>query len=361
MCFIPRQRLTSNLEEEAMLTKDSKIAIIGAGAIGGVTAAFMKQNGHELEIVCKHRDTADKISHQGIHITGVKGEHRVQLKAVADISDLSEPIDLVFIATKATECVKAAKDLLPFLKPDSVVVSLQNGICEHDLSDILGKERIIGCVVGWGASHNGPAELEITSEGEFVIGNIDHQPDDRLDHIRQMLDAVYPTRISNNILGELYSKLIINSCINSLGVIGGVKLGELLANKKVRTIFINLMREAMAVAAAMNIKVEPAGGGKLDYYKLLEGKTWLTDLNRHLTIRIIGFKYRRIKSSSLQSIERGRLTEIDFLNGYISDRGREQGVPTPYNDAVRDMVHEIEDGKRKMSLRNVEEAVFNDR
>lgn len=341
-----------------MLTKESKVAVIGAGAIGGITAAFIKQSGCDLEIVCKHQDTVDKISEHGIHITGLKGEHRIQLKAVKDISDLSESKDLVFLATKSTDCLAAAQDLLPVLKPDSVVVSLQNGICEHALSEVLGKNRIIGCVVGWGASHNGPAELEVTSEGEFVIGNIDHITDDRLAPIQQLMSVVYPTRISDNIMGELYSKLIINSCINSLGVIGGVRLGELLANKKVRCIFIALMKEAMAVAAAMKIKVEPGGGGKLNYYQLLDKDTWLADLIRHLTIRIIGFKYRRIKSSSLQSIERGRRSEVDYLNGYICDRGREHGVPTPVNDAVRDMVHEIEAGKRKMSLVNVADPVF---
>ena len=343
---------------KAVLTKESKIAMIGAGAIGGVTAAFIQQSGWPLEIVCKHQETADKISDQGLRITGLRGEHCVPMKAVAKISDLSEPKDLVFIATKATECVGAAKELLPFLKPASSVVSLQNGICEPALANVLGKKRIVGCVVGWGASHNGPAELEITSGGEFVIGNIDHKPDERLSPIQHILDAVYPTRISDNIMGELYSKLIINSCINSLGVIGGARLGRLLANKKVRMIFIELMREAMAVAAAMEIKVEPAGAGKLDFYKLLAGKTWLADLNRHFTIRIIGMKYRRIKSSSLQSIERGRRTEIDFLNGYICDRGREHAVPTPINDAVRGMVREIEDAKRPMSLQNVEDSIF---
>jgi len=344
-----------------MLTKESKIAMIGAGAIGGVTAAFIKRSGMDIEVVCNHPDTAEKISNQGLHITGVKGEHSIQMKAVANISDLSGPKDLVYIATKATECVAAAENLLPFLKPESVIVSLQNGICEHALSEVLGNERIIGCVVGWGASHNGPAELEVTSKGEFVIGNIDHKPDERLEPIQQMLGTVYPTRISNNIIGELYSKLIVNSCINSLGVIGGVKLGELLANKKVRSIYIELMFEAMAVAAAMKIKVEPAGAGKLDYYKLLEGKTWLANFKRHLTIRIIGYKYRHIKSSSLQSIERGRRTEVDFLNGYICARGRELGVTTPLNDALRVMVHQIEDGKRKMSLGNVDDPVFEKR
>jgi len=341
-----------------MFGEKTKIAMIGAGAIGGVTAAFIQQAGWKLEIVCKHAETVDRISRQGIHIDGVKGEHRVPLKAVRNISDLSESKDLVFLATKATDCLAAAHELLPYLRPDSTVVSLQNGMCEEALAEILGRRRVIGCVVGWGASHNGPGELEVTSEGEFVIGNIDHQPDERLPFIQQMLNAVYPTRISDNIMGELYSKLIINSCINSLGVIGGVKLGELLANRKVRKIFSGLMREAMAVAAAMDMQVAPAGGGKLDYYQLLKGNGILSEFKRHLTIRIIGFKYRRIKSSSLQSIERGRRTEIDFLNGYICDRGGELGVPTPLNNAVRNMVREIENQKRKMSLHNVNDPVF---
>ena len=340
-----------------MLTKTSRVAMVGAGAIGGITAALMKEAGQHLEIVCKRRKLADRINSQGVHITGIKGEHRVPLKAVEHIADLSAPQDLVFLATKATDCVVAARDLLPFLKPESMVVSLQNGICEHALARVLGRERVIGCVVGWGASHKAPAELEVTSPGEFVIGSLDHAPDDRLPAVRDMLAVVQPTRISNNILGELYAKLIVNSCINSLGVIGGVRLGRILADKRMRTVFIAIMREAVAVAAAMQIKVEPAAGGKLDFAAFLKERGMLADLKRHLTIRMIGFKYRKIKSSSLQSIERGRRTEIDFLNGYICDRGMEHGVSTPVNDALRAMVLEIEARKREMSLDNVNELL----
>jgi 2-dehydropantoate 2-reductase len=132
-----------------LLSENSKIAMVGAGAIGGVTAAFISKAGYDLEIVCKHKDLADKINVVGIDITGIKGDHRIKMKAVEAISDLSEPKDLVFLATKANDCVAAAKDLIPFLKPDSTIVSLQNGISEHALAEILGKERIIGCVVGW--------------------------------------------------------------------------------------------------------------------------------------------------------------------------------------------------------------------
>jgi 2-dehydropantoate 2-reductase len=337
--------------------KAPSVAMIGAGAIGGITAALIKQSGQDLEIVCKHQNLADTITRRGIHVTGKKGEYRVRLRAVKAIADLSGPQDLVFLATKGTECLAAARELLPFLKPESMVVSLQNGICEPALAQVLGKERIIGCVVGWGASYNAPGELEMTSRGEFVIGTIDHIGDDRLPSIRDMLGAVQPARISTNIMGELYAKLIVNACINSLGVIAGVKLGRLLADRRMRTVFIAIMREAMAVAAALHIKVEPAGGGKLDVAAFLKKHGPLADFKRHLTIRMIGFKYRNIKSSSLQSIERGRRTEIDFLNGYICDRGKEHGVSTPVNDALRAMVLEIEAKQRKMCLDNVDELL----
>ena len=86
----------------------------------------------------------------------------------------------MLLATKATECVDAARELLPFLRDDSILVSLQNGICEQALAEIVGRERVMGCVVGWGATMHGPGELEVTSDGEFVIGNIDGRPDHRL-------------------------------------------------------------------------------------------------------------------------------------------------------------------------------------
>ena len=341
-----------------MLNKESKVAVIGAGAIGGVTAAFLQLAGYDLEAACKIPEIAERLNHPGVHITGIKGEHWVKLKAVTNISDLSEPKDLILLATKANDCLAAAQDLIPYLKPDSVVVSFQNGVCEYALADIVGKDRIIGCVVGWAASQIAPGELELTSEGEFVIGNVEGQSDDRLLPIQQILNGVYPTRISENIIGELYSKLIVNSCITSLGVIGGVTFGKLLAEASVRKVFYGIMREALAVTDAMGITVEPGGGGKLDFYRLLEGDGIFDDLKRYLTLRIIGFKYRHIESSSLQSVKRSEPTEIGFLNGYISECGRRCDVPTPVNQAVRAMVLEIENGQRPITLDNVNELVI---
>ncbi len=343
---------------EHMIQEKTKVTVVGAGAIGGVTAAFLRKAGWDVEIVCKHQEIADRCASPGLRVTGIRGESMVPIRAVKGIGDLSAPLDTVLLATKATDCVSAAKELLPLLSKESCVLSLQNGICEEALAEVLGKERIVGCVVGWGATMLGPADLEVTSPGEFVIGNLDGDPDDRLPFRRHMLGNVVPTRISQNIMGELYAKLIVNSCINSLGAITGMTLGRLLASARVRAIFLGLMREAMAVANAMAIKVEPGGGGKLDYYKFTSGDGFWDRFKRNAALRIVGFKYRRIKSSSLQSLERGRPTEVDYLNGYICRQGKEHNVPTPLNDAITAIIKEIEAGRREIDPKNVNDPTL---
>lgn len=340
------------------MNTETRIAVVGAGAIGGVAAAFISKAGWNLEAAAKHQETVDRGLSEGFHLFGVKGEAYVPVRTVKGIEELSGPKDVVLLATKANDCLDAARRLLPLLHPGSVVVSLQNGICEEALAEVLGRRRVVGCVVGWGATMHGPAEYEVTSGGEFVVGELAGPPGERLSLLQAVLGEAAPTRISENILGELYAKLIINACINSLGALTGLTLGRLLAEQKVRELFLVVMREAMAVADAMGLKVEPGGGGKLDFYRFLGRKGLAADLRRGLVLRAIGFKYRRIRSSSLQSLERGRKTEIDYLNGYICARGAALGTPTPLNDALVKMVKQIEEGKRAITPRNIHDPML---
>ncbi len=340
-----------------MIGKDSKIAVVGAGAIGGVTAACMKRAGYDVEIVCKYEDLAHKITTEGLRVFGKKGDFSVAMPAAADVGGLGGEKEVVFLATKATDMLGPARELTTRLGPDSVVVSLQNGLCEDALGEILGRGRTIGCVVGWGATMHEPGVLEMTSTGEFVIGNIDGKTDPRLAPIRDMLQTVVPAEITGNIMGSLYSKLIVNACITSLGAVSGLYMGEMLKNRKIRTVFIEIMHEAMAVANAMGLQVE-VFANKLDYYKFLDGSGMVNNLKRHLFIRAIGFKYRRLKSSSLQSLERGKPTEIDYLNGYIAQKGKAHRTPTPVNDKIIEIIKEIEAGKRSISPANFDDPFF---
>ena len=309
------QEKQNSLNKMARLNQDCKIAVVGAGAIGGATASFLEQSGWRPQLVCKHQDTVARASNPGFHITGIRGEHVVRLNAVKHIGDMSEKKDLVLLATRANDCLPAAKELIPFLKQNSVVVSLQNGICENALGEILGRHRVMGCVVGWAANHLGPGQIRITVGGEFVIGNIDQKPDDNLHFVQHVLNSATATRISENIMGELYSKLIINSCITSIGVIVGEDLNTLMAHKKVRRLSVKLWREAMMVAEALKINVAPVLGGKLDYYRFLSGTGFLSELKRHAMMRAMGLRYRGVKSSTLRLVQKGRRSEIDFLTG----------------------------------------------
>jgi 2-dehydropantoate 2-reductase len=332
-----------------------RICVIGAGAIGGVLAGLLARAKYRVELVTRHEDLAEKIRSSGIEVSGHCGEFSVQVPSVASPEKLEGAFDYVLIATKADALVQAATRMLPHMNGNTQVVSLQNGICEEMLAGVVGEERTVGCVVGWGGTMHAPGRVEMTSGGEFVLGNWNRGNDVRLKELAEVLGTVIPTRISGHILSELYSKLIINSCITTLGAICGLYLGEMLAKRKARDLFIGVIREAIRVADAMDLRVAPAAGGRLDYYKFLSPGP-LSAARRHLLIRLIGMKYRRLKSSSLQSLERGRKTEVDNYNGYISARGKEFGIETPVNDFLAGMVREIEQGKRLIGPDNFSET-----
>ncbi len=338
------------------MSTSPRFVMIGAGAIGGITAALLKRGGRDVTLVCKHQDIATLAAGRGLRVTGVMGTFSTPLKAVAAIEELSGVYDIALIATKAYDMPAAARALLPFLTPESLVLSLQNGICTDALAAVVGRERTVGCVIGWGATMHAPGELEMTSTGEFVIGRIQGDPS-TLEPVRDALNCVMETEISQNIFAQLYSKLIVNSCITSLGAICGLRLGEMMKRRQARNIFLAVIAEAMAVAGAMELRVPPYGG-KLDYGKLMHGDHAWDRLRRHITIRIVGLKYKNLKSSSLQSLERGRPTEIDYFNGYIAAKGDAMGVPCPVNQRLTAMVKEIEGHKRSIKEENLYDPAF---
>ena len=124
-----------------------------------------------------------------------------------------------------------------------------------------------------------------------------------------------------------------------------------------RKIFIAIIDEAMMAAHAMKLKVPPFGG-KLDYESLMRGDGVLDDLRRHAMIMAVGLKYRRLKSSSLQSLERGRPTEIDYFNGFIAKRCEAYGIPCPVNRRLTVMIKEIEGDKRSIKVENLYDEAF---
>jgi 2-dehydropantoate 2-reductase len=340
-----------------MKTSELSFLVVGAGAVGGITAALLKREDLDVEIVCKYDDYAEMISNTGIEIKGARGNFILRIPSYSSVAQVKEKKDIILLATKATDMIEAAKSILPVLKQDGFLISMQNGLCEEDLASVVGSNRVIGCVVGWGATMEERGRLFMSSSGDLILGYIDRDPDDLLIMLSDVLSAIVPVKTTSNILGHLYSKLIINSCISPLGGICGLYLGEMLSLSKVRKIFIEIIREAITVADALKIKVE-VFGGTLNFYEFLKSNNALANLKRHLLIRVIGFKYRKLKSSILQSLERGKLTEIDYLNGYIVKNGKNFNISVPVNSIVVKMIHEIEQGSRKTSEFNFDDPLF---
>jgi 2-dehydropantoate 2-reductase len=339
-----------------MIGKNTKILVVGAGAIGGISAGLLARAGRDVEIVDRNRDLVEKVRANGLHVFGARGDFRVKVPAFPDLRQIAGKRDLVLLATKGTALPAVAEELLPVLDDGSAVVSLQNGICEEVIASVIGPQRTVGCVVGWGATMHAAGELEMTSRGELIIGRLDGRADPTLESVRDVLQAIVPVKISANIMGHLYAKLVINSCITTLGAITGLYLGEMLKSAKARVIFIEIIREAMDVAKAMDLNVEPVGN--LDLVSFVEGRGFIANFKRHFIIRLIGRKFRKLKSSSLQSLERGERTEVDGFNGYIARKGQEKGVPTPLNGFLTRMVKDIETGTRRISPANFDDPFF---
>ncbi|MHA2296555.1 MAG: ketopantoate reductase family protein [Candidatus Hodarchaeales archaeon] len=326
-----------------------RVVVIGAGAVGGPVAIHMVEHGVDVTLVTKYQELAEKIRNDGLIIEGVERARKVMINAIPRIEDLDDKFDIVFLAMKATDVEKATKSVLHFIKDDSVIVTLQNGIVEDMVAKIVGASRVIGAVVGWGSTMLEPGLIEKTSHGDFIIGLLDNTGHNgRLEQVEELLSYSEDVRITDNIYGALYSKLTINACITGLGAICGLYLGEMLSKRRVRRISMGIITEAVAVAKGLGYDFEKISGLRIPALALSESESKLDILKKHALIRIIGFKYRRLKSSSLQSLERGKKSEIDFLNGYIVRKGKELGIDTPINDACVTIVKEIEQGKRKI-------------
>lgn len=333
------------------------ILVIGSGAIGSVAAGILSKMGFDVDIACKNRELSDHINTDGLIYKIKKRKYIHFVPAYPNVTSTPGNYDYVLLATKSFDIEDPARDVLSKLSNSGVIVSLQDGYCEDELSRIAGTNRIVGAVISWGATMNEHGYAEMTSPGEMIIGKMDGSDDPRLDNLQYILSSIGPTMVVKNIGEHIYSKLIINSCITTLGAISGLKVGALMTDRNLRNLFIKIIQEAISVADALNMEI-PEFAGRINYYRLVKGNTWYHRLKRHAFIRVLGIKYRKIKSSGLQSLERNERTEIAFMNGFLVNKGKELGLELPINERLVEMVHEIENQQRKISTENLNDPLF---
>ena len=331
-----------------------KIAIVGAGAIGTSIGATLKKNGADVEFIVLTKKEKEISETTGTRVSGVKGDFTVVVPAKLSLAELTEKKDVIIISTKAYNLGDLAKTALSHITENGLIVSMQNGICAEIMEKNVGVKKTVMSAITFGATLHNLMDSEITSDGGFILGMLDGSKPKQLCDLAELLNNSFETNIADNILAELYTKLIINSCITAIGAICGLKLGEMMNQSYIRKIFISIVAESVNVANAMKLSLPPFGD-KLNYYKFLSGKGFLGNIKRNIMLKIVGSKYRNLKSSSLQSLEKGEPTEIDFFAGYILRKGDEFNIDTPVNDKIYAMVKEIENGKRTISIENLNE------
>jgi len=344
--------------------KGPRFLVVGAGGIGGVVSAYLSEQGHDVTTLSTNGMIRDAIAGHGFRVRGEGSIGTVPGRAVEKLSRGEAPFDFVLLATQPPDVERAANDAAPFLKEDGAMVCFQNGLCEDRIAPIVGPSRVIGGIVAWGATMVEPGVYDRTSSGGFQIGRLHPSPpepgglagteDDRLRALGRALECIGPVVVTQNLLGARWSKLAINCAISALGTVGGDRLGVLMRNRYVRRLTLELMTEVVEVARATNVRLEKVSGTlDLDWIALTDddrkaaGSASL--VAKHALLLAVGARYRRLRSSMLAAIERGRPPAVDFLNGEIVKRGEKLGIPTPINRAIREEVWSIAKGRATSS------------
>ncbi|HEX3343155.1 MAG TPA: 2-dehydropantoate 2-reductase [Polyangiaceae bacterium] len=330
-----------------------RFLVMGCGAVGGIVASHLLESGQDVAAYSSNAGIADAIDARGYQLRGEGPARSVPGRVHREVPP--GPFEVVVLATQPTHVEDAARTALPSLAPDGVMVCLQNGLCEERVARIVGDARTGGAVVSWGAAMPEPGLYDRTAAGGFTLGRLDASSDPRLEEIARALECVGPTEITGNLAGKRWSKLAINCAISSMGTLGGDRLGPLLQHRFVRRLALEVMTEVVHVARRERITLEKVSGTlDLEWIALTDEERRASGspalLAKHALLYAVGLRFRRMRSSMLAAIERGREPAVDFLNGEVIDRGRRHGIPTPVNDRIRSLVWEVAARRRTPSL-----------
>jgi 2-dehydropantoate 2-reductase len=327
--------------------------LVGAGGIGGVLGSLLSATAAELSVVTTNAAIAAALSARGFRLRGDDagrgGSPRAVLTAAPDTHDF----DWVLLAVQPPQVEAAAESALSALAPGGQIVCFQNGLCEERVARLAGRERVVGGVVAWGASMLEPGVYERTSAGGFSLGVLPDGNAERLPELARMLEVVGPVTLTQNLAGVRWSKLAINCAVSTLGTLGGERLGALLRLRFVRRLALEVLTEAVLLARAEGVKLEKvAGTVDLDWLALGAAerqKSSVALATKHALMLAVGARYRRMRSSMLSALERGREPAVDFLNGEIVERAARHGLTVPVNTRARELVWAVARGERTSS------------
>jgi 2-dehydropantoate 2-reductase len=300
------------------------LVVAGAGALGSVFGGLLARAGHDVILVGRGPHMA-AVARDGLRIEGLFGDHVVHgLATVADVGAMKGTFDTVLLTVKSYDTAAMVRAMAPHLAPDGCLISLQNGLGNvEQAEDVLGRARVVGARVIFGAELLAPGHVRVTViAAPVLVGSPDPHDAERAalarTWARRFADAGIPSEPTDNLFGELWAKVFYNAALNPLGALLRVPYGHLPDDPDTRALMDRLIEEAFAVARASGVTLRwpDAGAYRDDFYGALVPST------------------AAHRSSMLQDLERGRPTEIDAINGWVVRRGEALGVPVPANSTL---------------------------
>ncbi len=294
-----------------------KIAVVGAGAVGGYFGGLLARAGAPVVMIGRPA-FVEAVKKNGLFLDTVQFQESAGVEASADLG-AARGAGIVLFCVKTTDNATTARALEPLLAPGALVLSLQNGVDNVEQIRAAASIDALPTVVYVAASVPEPGRVKHVGRGDLVLG----PKNEKTERVAALFArANVPCRISENIEGELWTKLIWNCALNAVSALGRAKYGQIAASADARKVVETVVDEVLAVARAANIY--PPG--------LEDPRAAIAGAFKIATQMAEAF------SSTAQDMMRGKRTEIDSLNGYISRRGAELGVPTPVNHALYALV-----------------------
>lgn len=299
-----------------------KTLIVGAGALGGLIAARMIAAGAEVWLATRGAPSTARL-----RVRGVGGDVDVVAPHIAPLASYdTERFELAVLATKAADAMELAPRVSAFA---DLVMPIQNGAVAELLTSRLGAERVLGAISNLGATMHAPGDYEQRNAGHLLLDGA---------HARSASAAAWlgrgPTiRTTQSFRGAVWSKLLLNCAVTSIGAVVGEPMRAYITRPEARDLFERAYAEALAVAHASGVTPERM---LVDPIPSADYEAWLATVLA---------SYGDLKPSMLQDFERGRPTEVDFINGFIAAEGARLGVPTPANAAITRIAHAIERGE----------------
>jgi 2-dehydropantoate 2-reductase len=330
-----------------------KIAVLGAGAIGSSISADVIEAGYDVTVIDQWPAQVEALRNSGLRVQMTDRELQVPVRALhlCDLSAANTEFDLVFLAVKSNDHRWLAEFIKPYLKSDGVLVATQNGMNDDSIASVIGRGRTVGCVLELSAEIFTPGLVKRNTTRKttwFAVGELDGFYTPRVKEIESILSNVGRVDVTSNIYGAKWTKLIANTM--TMGPFGLLGLGnrEAAALPGMFEISVSLGRESMAIGAALGYRIEPIFGLRADEFAGSNDENLVTAMKTLLGHVSNG------RTAPIHDHIKGRRSEMEFISGVVSRKGRELGIPTPCNDAIVDIDRQINTGAIRMDRSNFE-------